>query len=142
MQTIEYISKTAEETEQIAIEYAKTLKKGDIIALYGDLGVGKTVFARGILKGLGYFGIVNSPTFTIVNEYRIDGIVVAHFDMYRVDDEDSLETAGYYDYISTKAYMIIEWGERIEDALNDETIRVYIEGYDKEQRKIKIKQGS
>ena len=135
-----YFSSDKEETQAIAAEFAGSLQRGDTVALYGGLGAGKTVFAGGILKGLGYTGITGSPTFTVVNEYDLDGYRVAHFDMYRIPDTDTdiLETAGFYDYEQEKAIIIIEWSEKIEYALTHNTKRIYIEGSGEDIRRITI----
>ena len=132
-----YITTSARETEDIGFRFAETLSVGDVVAIYGELGAGKTVFARGILRGLGFTGTVSSPTFTIVNEYTLDGCTVAHFDMYRVEDEETLEDALYYDYL-TKAIVIVEWGDRIENILNEDTKRIYITGSGDNSRSIDI----
>jgi len=138
----EYISKSASETESIAKDLSTALGRGCTIALYGELGAGKTVFARGILRGLGYTGVVSSPTFTIVNEYELDDHRVAHFDMYRVDNEDTLEAAGFFEHITTGSTIIIEWSERIEHLLKTyrsiDLTRVYIYGSGEDKRRIVV----
>ena len=138
----EYISKSASETESIAKDLSTALGRGCTIALYGELGAGKTVFARGILRGLGYTGVVSSPTFTIVNEYELDDHRVAHFDMYRVDNEDTLEAAGFFEHITTGSTIIIEWSERIEHLLKTyrsiDLTRVYIFGSGEDKRRIVV----
>jgi len=125
-----YISKSAEDTLKVAVELSKGLKSGDVVALYGEMGVGKTVFARGIIGGLGYMGIVGSPTYTIVNEYMIDNQIIVHYDMYRVDDEETLEAAGYYENIERGAIVIVEWSEKVEYALPEKTKRIHIYRHD------------
>ena len=137
----EYLSHSTNETERIGEETGKTLRKGSIVALFGNLGVGKTVFARGLLKGLGYIGIVSSPTYTIANEYILKDSKVVHFDMYRIDDEESLETAGFYDCLEDDSIVIIEWSERIENILPKDIKRVYITGNGEDERSITIIQG-
>lgn len=126
------------------IEYAKTvgqkLKGGDIITYIGGLGVGKTTFTRGICEGLGIGDIVTSPTFSLVNEYRSDKCdkTLYHFDMYRILDSLDLETTGFYDYMSNKNILAIEWSENISDALPENTIYIKITRIDENKREIEI----
>ncbi|MPM40271.1 tRNA threonylcarbamoyladenosine biosynthesis protein TsaE [bioreactor metagenome] len=101
---------------QIAKEFASVLKAGDTVAMFGDLGAGKTAFVKGIAQALHVPGYVTSPTFTIVNEYRGD-LPLYHFDMYRITDEDSLYQTGYFDYIESDGICAIEWCENIVDFL-------------------------
>lgn len=121
---------SAEETEKAGSELAKAiLFDGSIpkfIALYGDLGVGKTAFVRGFVREIAPTASVKSPTFTLVNEYRSDKINVFHFDMYRIEDDDSLYSIGFYDYLD-KGICITEWTENIEFALPDNYLKVVIE---------------
>jgi tRNA threonylcarbamoyladenosine biosynthesis protein TsaE len=90
---------TTEETELAGKEFAASLSLGDFVAMRGDLGVGKTAFIRGMAQHLAPRARVQSPTYQIVNEYRGGKIPFYHFDMYRIDDEDSLTSTGYFDYI-------------------------------------------
>ncbi len=112
----EIITRNAEETETVGATFAKTLKAGDFIAMFGDLGAGKTAFVRGAMKTLADGAHVQSPTYTIVNEYPAR-IPVYHFDMYRIDDEDSLYSIGYYDYLESGGICFAEWCEKIEPYL-------------------------
>lgn len=141
-----FISNSSEQTEQIASEFAQTLFQGDIVAVYGELGAGKTVFARGILKGLNYSGYVTSPTYIVVNEYVISTNPanirkVVHFDMYRIETEADLDSTGFYDYCQQQAVVLIEWGDRVEYLLDENTKRVYIEGSGDDARTITIVSG-
>ena len=104
------------ETRRLAGEYAKTLKKGDIIFLNGEMGAGKTVFVQGCLKALGYDGPVTSPTFALCNEYFAD-LHVLHCDLYRISDPDEVYSAGIYD--SDADVIFVEWAERADDALKN-----------------------
>lgn len=115
-------------TEALGAQLTPQLKAGDIVAFYGGLGAGKTAFARGVLRGLGYTGEVTSPTFTIVNEYRGGALDCAHFDMYRIEDEQGLYSTGFYDYLDGRFVLLIEWSEHIGWALDDDIFRVTIEG--------------
>ncbi len=120
-----YISNSREQTVQIAKEFAKTVKKGDIICLNGDLGAGKTAFVSGFAKGLGYKGYVSSPTFAIVNEYKAD-IMIYHFDVYRINDIDEMYDIGIDDYLFSDGICIIEWPQRIKELLGDNVININI----------------
>lgn len=113
---MKYISNSYDETVKIASDFAKTLKAGDVLCLYGDLGAGKTAFVQGLAKGLNINELVTSPTFTIVNEY--DGTLpLYHFDVYRIADSDEMYEVGYDDYIFGEGISVIEWSELISDIL-------------------------
>lgn len=113
---IKYISESYEDTQRIASEFAKTLKSGNVICMYGDLGAGKTAFVQGLAKGLGIDEHITSPTFTIVNEYMGDKPLY-HFDVYRIADSDEMYEIGYEEYISGDGISVIEWPQLIEDIL-------------------------
>jgi tRNA threonylcarbamoyladenosine biosynthesis protein TsaE len=110
-------SHSAKETEQFAADLAAKALPGDVYTLTGDLGVGKTVFAKGFAKGLGIMEPVTSPTFTIVQEYLSGRLPLYHFDVYRIGDQDEMEETGFYDYIDRGGVVLIEWAELIEDVL-------------------------
>jgi tRNA threonylcarbamoyladenosine biosynthesis protein TsaE len=97
------------------------------IALYGDLGVGKTAFVRGFTSRISPAAAVRSPTFALVNEYRTSSKKLFHFDMYRIEDEDDLYSIGFYDYLDRNGICLVEWSEKIPYAIPDEYIRVTIE---------------
>lgn len=123
---MEFYSHSPEETEAFGAEYAKTLSPGDVIALEGDLGAGKTAFSRGVLRGLGYTGRVTSPTFAIANEYRTGRAPVVHCDMYRILDLDALYELGFDEYLDGAHIVLVEWSENIADALPDDRRTVSI----------------
>lgn len=114
---MEYISHSVEETEQIGMRYAAALSPGDVVTLDGELGAGKTAFARGVLRGLGYAGRVTSPTFAIANEYETDPAYVAHFDMYRILNAEALWELGFADYLDGQRIVLMEWSANVADAL-------------------------
>ncbi|MEE1042660.1 MAG: tRNA (adenosine(37)-N6)-threonylcarbamoyltransferase complex ATPase subunit type 1 TsaE [Clostridia bacterium] len=120
---MKYTSNSEAETYKIGYELAKDLKKGDVIAFFGDLGVGKTAFTKGVC---GYFGIdyVHSPTFTIVNEYQGD-ITMYHFDAYRIDSQSWLD-GGFDEYLFNDGICIIEWAENLTEVLPEDTIKITI----------------
>ena len=124
-----------EETERVGAELAGAILADTslpkFIALYGDLGVGKTAFVRGFTSLVSPEARVKSPTFALVNEYRAKGSKnppVFHFDMYRINDEDELYSIGFYDYLEG-GICLVEWSENIEYALPDERFTVTIEKY-------------
>ena len=131
---MKYISHSVEETEQIAMNLASKLKGNEVIAFFGGLGMGKTAFTRGVCKGLGFNDGVQSPTFSLVNQYDAK-YTVYHFDMYRINTYDDLYSTGFFDYIDT-GVLIIEWSENIENALPDDYIRIEISHGDNENERI------
>ena len=116
---------TAEFGRQLAEKLIQLNKKRAYIAMRGEMGVGKTVFTRGFVS---YFGHANvkSPTYTIVNEYRPMGKRIYHFDLYRIEDGDDLESIGYHDYVESDAYCIVEWSERVPEYIPEDAITVTI----------------
>ncbi len=118
-----------EETEAFGAsvaEYINTVPDAPrFIALFGDLGVGKTAFVRGLASILAPNSIVRSPTFAIVNEYKANKSSLFHFDMYRIEDEDELYSIGFYDYLD-RGVCVVEWSENITYALPDRYLRVEI----------------
>lgn len=135
----EFVSNSYEETLKIAGEFAKTVEKGSVIGFIGGLGMGKTAFTTGFVKGLGIDADVSSPTFAICNEYIGDCCRVYHFDMYRVEDWDDLYSTGYFDYLNNDAYILAEWSENIFAALPDDATIIEIEKLSDTSRKIIFK---
>jgi tRNA threonylcarbamoyladenosine biosynthesis protein TsaE len=121
----EYESYSYEDTQRIAAEFADTLKGGEFIAMYGDLGAGKTAFTQGLAKALGVTRYVTSPTFTIVNEYE-GRLPLYHFDVYRIADPEEMYEIGYEEYIESGGVCIVEWSELIEELFPDSYIRITI----------------
>ena len=127
----EIITNSPEETEGIGFSLAEMIRDDisipSFVALYGDLGVGKTAFVRGFTKVFSPNALVRSPTFALVNEYPTKaGRRVFHFDMYRITDEDDLYSIGYYDYLDDGSICLVEWSENIPYAIPSEHIRVEI----------------
>jgi len=116
-----------EETAAFAAELAAKAKAGDVFALSGDLGAGKTVFAKGFAKGLGVEDDVTSPTFTILQSYQGSELKLHHFDVYRIENPDEMEEIGLDWALDDEAACLIEWPERIEELLPARTVRVRIE---------------
>jgi tRNA threonylcarbamoyladenosine biosynthesis protein TsaE len=130
-------------TEEIAADFAKGILPGSVIAIYGELGAGKTVFARGFAMGLGITETVSSPTFTLMQEYKItgrDGLRwFYHLDLYRIEDSKAALVFGVDEYMSgPESVLLIEWAERIEDILPAGTMRVEISHAGGDKRKIRF----
>ena len=127
----EIITNSPEETEAVGLSLAEMLRDDTslppFVALYGDLGVGKTAFVRGFTKVFSPNALVRSPTFALVNEYPTKaGRRVFHFDMYRITDEDDLYSIGYYDYLDDGSICLVEWSENIPYAIPNEHIKIEI----------------
>lgn len=132
-----YITKNEKETEALGAKLAKNIPDGTVVAMYGDLGAGKTAFVRGMAEGMGLTCRVTSPTFTIVNEYLGDRELI-HFDMYRLQSADELFDIGWEDYLSRGAVCAVEWSENVRDAFTGDEISLTIEKLDDKTRKITI----
>jgi len=133
-------SECEKNTEEIGERIARALPEGSVvIAMYGDLGAGKTAFVRGLSRGLEVEGHVVSPTFTIVNEFygKRD---LFHFDMYRLGSSDELFDIGWEDYLERGGVCAVEWSENVEEALED-AIRVSIHRLGDQEREITIEGG-
>lgn len=117
-------TRAAEETFQLGKNFISTLKKGDVVALYGELGSGKTVFVQGACAGLGITKEVTSPSFIIMHEYYGE-ITVYHFDFYRISSSLEIETLGIQDYFYGKGISFIEWPEKAEHLFPPSTFKVY-----------------
>lgn len=135
------ISTSAEHTEKIAGDLAQRLQTGDVVRLHGDLGVGKTVFARGLVRGLGSEDLVSSPTYSIMNVYhgRVD---IYHFDLYRLEDENEVYEAGLYENIGKNGVSIIEWPDLVSQYPEGRVIDVYLSknlGVSEDFREIVVK---
>ncbi len=136
---MEFISRSAQETEQFAQNFAQKLQGGEVLALYGGMGMGKTTFTRGLMQGLGVDSGVCSPTFALVHAYK-GRLSVYHFDMFRVEGWDDLDSTGFFDYLGTDAVLVIEWSEHIQAALPKERIEIYFaQGKLEHERRITVK---
>jgi len=131
------ITNNEDETVREGIKLGRGLMPGAVVALYGDLGAGKTAFTRGVAKGLGITASVSSPTFTIVNEYPGD-IPLFHFDMYRLENENELYDIGWDDYLDRSGICIVEWSEKVPGAFTSDTILVRILKLSDNKRSIEI----
>ena len=128
--------KNEEETRRFGLDLAHELKAGDVVALIGDLGTGKTALTRYIAEGLGITARVNSPTFTIVKEYREGRLPLFHFDVYRVSDPDAQFNIGADEYFYGDGVCVVEWADLIEELLPEDTRYIYIEYGPKEGERI------
>lgn len=129
------ISHSPDETIEYAKKIGALLKCGDVVAYKGGMGAGKTTFTRGLAQGLGLADEVISPTFALVNEYR-GKITLYHFDMYRIENTDDLETTGFYDYPLENSVFAIEWSENIADALPKSSVVIEIKYINENERQI------
>ena len=116
----------SEETYRLGEEMGRKAEAGDVYALSGDLGTGKTVFAQGFAAGLGISGYVNSPTFTILQVYEEGRLPLYHFDVYRIEEPEEMEEIGYEDYFYGDGVTLIEWAELIDVLLPDRAFRINI----------------
>ena len=128
-----YISNSREETEKFACEYAKTLRAGDVVLLDGDMGAGKTVFAKGVARGLSIQEEVTSPTYAYMNDY--DGRLF-HYDCYRIESAEQAERLGLADYFDLGGICLIEWSQNIAPLLPKRCKRVAIKKLDENRREI------
>ena len=126
MQTI-YETYSAKETAELGRRLGKEAKAGEVYTLIGDLGVGKTVFTKGIAEGLGITEPVNSPTFTIVQVYETGRMPFYHFDVYRIGDIEEMDEIGYEDYFYGEGLTMIEWANLIEEILPKKRKDIVIE---------------
>lgn len=133
---MEFYTHNDADTEAIGEKLGASINAGDIIALYGGLGCGKTAFVRGLARGMGISARVVSPTFTIVNEYN-GSIPLFHFDMYRLSSADELFDIGWEDYLNRRGVCAVEWSENVSDALTG-AITVNIEHLGADERRITI----
>jgi tRNA threonylcarbamoyladenosine biosynthesis protein TsaE len=131
----QYISNSSDQTKDFAKGLATTLKPGDVIALEGDLGAGKTTFTKGLAEGLGIKKNVNSPTFTIIKEYR-GNLPLYHMDVYRL--EDSYEDLGFDEYFDGEGVTVVEWAHLIKDQLPAERLTIYLTHGEDGARKITL----
>ncbi len=126
-----------QETEALGERLARCLHAGAVVALYGDLGAGKTAFVRGMARGLEIRESVSSPTFTIVNEYPGDPALF-HFDMYRLKNAEELYGIGWEDYLDRDGIIVTEWTENVEEAIPADAVRATIGRTGENDRRIRI----
>lgn len=132
----------SKETYKLGFNMGKSAKAGDVYCLDGDLGVGKTVFTQGFAKGLGINEPINSPTFTIVQEYHEGRLPLYHFDVYRIGDITEMDEIGYEEYFYSEGVCLIEWGNLISEIMPENATYITIskdlsKGFD--YRRIEVK---
>ncbi len=139
---MEVKSSSPKETQKIAKDLTKSLKAGDTIALYGDLGAGKTVFVQGLAKGLAIAAKITSPTFVFMRTYPVkikgENLTLYHIDLYRGQNSEDFESLGLGEILDSRAIVILEWADKIKNILPKKRIDVVIEKLDEKSRRIKI----
>lgn len=125
-----------EDSKLFGLELAKNAVPGQVIALVGDLGTGKTTLTKYIACGLGVTETVSSPTFTIVKEYYSGRIPLYHFDVYRIGDPDELFNIGADEYFDGSGLCVVEWADMVEEELPEDSLYIYIEYGEKEGERI------
>lgn len=135
-----YLAENEEETKNLGLQFAEHLKPGFVIGLIGDLGAGKTTFAKAVAEGLGIEDTVTSPTFTIIKEYYDGRLPFYHFDVYRLKSTEEMINLGYEEYFYGEGVTVIEWADKILDLLPEDAIIVEFKSTDnKDERLIMIK---
>ena len=136
-----YITNSESETEALGAKLAPMLPDGSVVAFYGELGSGKTAFVRGMARGMGIDALVNSPTFTIVNEY-IGPRSLFHFDMYRLGGADELYDIGWEDYLARGGVCAVEWSENVAGAFEGDEVVVTFRKLGDTTREITVEGGA
>lgn len=134
---LKVISNSPDETEKIGEKLASRLKIGDLIALYGDIGSGKTCFVKGLARGLEVKQSVKSPSYSIINEYS-GKYPVFHIDFYRLENNADFESTGWLDYFDYNGIIIIEWASRVKKLLPKRRFDVYFDILGNETRQLEI----
>ena len=138
---MEVISNNLSDTKNLAFEFKKTLKGGEVVTLSGDLGAGKTTFTQSLALAMGIDEPITSPTFTLMNQYQSKKLKLYHFDMYRIEDIDEILETGLTEYFGNEdAVCVIEWAENIKPLLPKNIVDIQIEKLGENSRKFVIKQ--
>ncbi len=124
------------ETESFGLKLAQGLQPKTVIALTGDLGVGKTTLTKAIAKGLGIEAIISSPTFILMQQYTGGRLPLYHFDMYRIESEDEIYELGFSDYFYMDGVCVIEWADRIWGSLPEHVLHIHMEYANGQDRRI------
>ncbi len=132
-----YETRNENDTRSVASEFSRTLKPGDIVALEGALGAGKTVFVKGITQAFGVRERVTSPTFTLINEYRGEHVIY-HMDFYRLNTPEEIRDIGVEDYFYNSGICLVEWAEKMGDIYPETAIKVSIRHTGDNSREITI----
>lgn len=126
------------DTRTFGLELGRSASSGTVIALTGDLGVGKTTLTKAIAEGLGITDVITSPTFTIVKEYRTGRLPLYHFDVYRIGDPDEMYELGYEEYFYGDGVCVVEWADLIDEFLPDDVIRIDISYGENEDERVLV----
>ena len=133
-----FISASAAETEAAGTRLAEKIQGGDVLALVGDLGAGKTQFVKGLAKGLGSKDVVTSPTFTLLHEYQGDRLPIYHFDFYRIESLAALRAIGFDELVFGGGVTVIEWADRFAEAIPSPARWIKFEIVSGDQRRIDL----
>ena len=133
---IEKVIRSEEDCRRFGLCLAERLKPGDVVALIGDLGVGKTTLTKYMAQGLGISEMITSPTFTVVCEYRSGRLPLYHMDVYRLENAGDIFESGIEEYMDGEGVCIIEWADMVAEILPDDTICVFMEYGEKEGERI------
>ncbi len=133
-----FTTHSAQETRALGARLAALLNPGDTVLLQGEMGAGKSEFARGVARGLGIMGPVPSPSFTILNAYDEGRCPLYHFDWYRVHDPDEIGEMGFEEMLNGDGIALIEWSQRAEDYVPERVLKVGIRAVDEETREITL----
>lgn len=137
-QPIQISSPAFEITQELGARLGKQVRPGDVIALQGDLGAGKTNFVQGLARGMGIHQDVNSPTFILANEYQDGRLPLYHVDAYRVEDAEEARGFGLDDYLNSEGVTVIEWAERVRAALPQDCLWIELEYVGENERRMTI----
>ena len=132
-----YLTKSAKETLELGEKFSKMLKRGDLVAFFGELGSGKTTMIKGICKGFGIEKGVKSPSFVYLRIYKAK-YVVYHFDFYRLRKKEELINTGYDDFLYNSGIVLLEWADRIEGLLPESRFEVVMKIRNEDEREIQI----
>ncbi len=137
---MEIISKSQEKTKLLGSYIGENLSSGDIVGLFGELAVGKTILTKGILLGLGMDDVsfVNSPSFLIMQQYEIKGLKVYHFDFYRINSVEEAYNIGWDEILDSGGICIIEWAQNVAKIMPEEYLKINLSIENKSSRKLKI----
>lgn len=135
------VSQSVEQTHELGARLAAHLRAGDVLALQGDLGAGKTNFVQGLARGLGITEDVTSPTFILANEYYTGRVPLFHVDVYRVENADEAAGFGLDDYLNGNGVTVVEWAERVRAALPHDVLWVELEYVSENERSLRFRPG-
>ena len=137
--SLEFHSHSPEQTQRIGVRLGELLKPGDVVCLAGDLGAGKTTLAQGIARGWGSLDPVTSPTFVLINEYRrADGATLYHFDAFRLKGAADAQALGLAELLESEVPILVEWPERVQEALPEQYLRVRLRWVDESRRAVRV----